>query len=139
MCLIMGGSKAARRRRVKKALELATAGMTIPEISARLIKEGHAASERTVGKDLRGVEAQEYLDELIRKQLTDITIEKDSNLRMKYRGQIIMRLLPAKVEQKVQGEVITYDVKDLLDSMPNSPVPQTPEEKKEAATLEANL
>ncbi|KKL49447.1 hypothetical protein LCGC14_2315380 [marine sediment metagenome] len=103
----MGGSKAARLRRVKKALELATAGMTIPEISARLIKEGHAASPRTIAKDLNGVEAQAYLDELIRKQLTDITIEEDSNLRMKYRGQLIMRLLPSKVEQKVQGEVIT--------------------------------
>ena len=113
----MGGSKAARLRRVKKALELATAGMTIPEISARLIKEGHAASPRTIAKDLNGVEAQAYLDELIRKQLTDITIEEDSNLRMKYRGQLIMRLLPSKVEQKVQGEVITYDVKELVDDM----------------------
>ena len=136
----MGGSKAARKRRVKRVLELSTSGMTIPQISAALKKEGiHAFSERTVWDDLNSVEAKEYLDELIRKQLSDITIEKSSNLRMKYRGQIIMRLLPAKVEQKVQGELITYNVKDLLDSMPNSIVVQTPEEKKEAATLEANL
>ena len=136
MCMIMGGSKTARLLRVKKALELLTAGMTIPEISARLIKEGYAASERTIAKDLNGVEAKEYLDELIRKQLTDITIEKDSNLRMKYRGQLIMRLLPNKVEQKVQSEVITYDVENLLDRMLESDAEKDLTEKKEADILE---
>ena len=112
----MGGSKAARKRRVKRVLELSTSGMTIPQISAALKKEGiHAFSERTVWDDLNSVEAQEYLDELIRKQLSDITIEKSSNLRMKYRGQLIMRLLPSKVEQKVEGEIITQDLGDILD------------------------
>ncbi len=104
--------------------------MTIPDISAQLIKEGHAASKRTIAKDLSGVEAQAYLDELMRKQLMDISVEQDSNLRMKYRGQIIMRLLPAKVEQKVQGELVTFDVKELVDDMLAK--------EKENAALEKN-
>ncbi len=133
----MGGSKIARARRVKRVLELATAGMTIPDISALLIKQGHAASERTVHKDLNGVEAKEYLDELIRKQLTDITTEPNSNLRMKYRGQLIMRLLPSKVEQKVEGDIITYNVESLLDRMLESDADKVL--KKEAAVLEENL
>lgn len=135
----MGGSSAARKRRVKRVLELSTSGMTIPLISAALKKEGiHAFSERTVWDDLNSVEAQEYLDELIRKQLIDITIEKSSNLRMKYRGQLIMRLLPSKVEQKVEGEVITYNVETLLDRMLKSDA-EALEAKKEAAVLEENL
>ncbi len=45
----MGGSKAARKRRVKRVLELSTSGMTIPQISAALKKEGiHAFREPTV-------------------------------------------------------------------------------------------
>lgn len=134
----MGGSSAARKRRVKRVLELSTSGMTIPQISAALKKEGiHAFSERTVWADLNSVEAKEYLDELIRKQLTDITTEKDSNLRMKYRGQLIMRLLPSKVEQKVEGDIITYNVESLLDRMLESDADKVL--KKEAAVLEENL
>lgn len=112
----MGGSKAARARRVRRVLELSTAGMIISEISSKMIAEGYAASVRTVKKDLHSIEAKAYLEEILRKQLTDITIA-DIELRLKYRGKLLDKLLPSKIEQKVEGQVHTYDVESLLDKM----------------------
>lgn len=110
----MGGSKAQRKRRLRRVLELSTSGMTIPDISTLMKQEGYAASERTIWNDLNSVEAQDYLEEILRKQLTDITIA-DIGLRLKYRGKLLDKLLPSKIEQKVEGEVRTYDVEALLD------------------------
>lgn len=107
----MGGSKAQRKRRVRRVLELSTTGMTIPDISAMMKKEGFKASERTVWGDLNSVEAKDYLEEILRKQLTDITIA-DIELRLKYRGKLLDKLMPSKIEQKIDAQ--TYDVEALL-------------------------
>jgi len=90
--------------------------MTIPDISDMMKEEGFKASERTVWNDLNSTEAKDYLEEILRKQLTDITIA-DIGLRLKYRGKLLDKLLPSKIEQKVEGEVRTYDVESLLDRM----------------------
>jgi len=123
----MTGSKAARARRLRRVLELSTAGFTIPDISAKMKEEGYAASERTVWSVLNSIEAKDYMEEILRKQLTDITIA-DIELRLKYRGKLLDKLLPSKIEQKVEGEVRTYDVDSLLEGMI----------KKEDETLEKN-
>jgi len=101
---------------VRRVLELSTAGMTIPDISDMMKQEGFAASERTVWSDLNSIEAKDYLEEILRKQLTDITIA-DIALRLQYRGKLLDKLLPSKIEQKVEGEVHTYDVDSLLSKM----------------------
>ena len=124
----MGGSKAARKRRVRRVLELSTSGMTIPDISEMMKDEGFAASERTVWSDLNSIEAQEYTEEILRKQLTDIILAP-IGLRLQYRGKLLDKLLPSKIEQKVEGEVRTYDVESLLDGLI----------KKEDEVLEKNL
>jgi len=98
----MGGSKAQRKRRVRRVLELSTAGMTIPDISDMMKDEGFAASERTVWNDLNSVEAKDYLAEILRKQLTDITIA-DIGLRLKFRGKLLDNLMPKKIEQKLDA------------------------------------
>ena len=103
----MGGSKAQRARRVRRVLELSTAGMTIPEISERMKSENFAASERTVWNDLNSLEAQQYQDEILRKQLTDITIAP-IGLRLKYRGLLLNRMMPQKIESKAE---VTYEDK----------------------------
>lgn len=113
----MGGSKAKRKIRVTRALELMSSGLTIGEISKMMIYEGYAASERTIWSDLNGVEAKEYLGELIRKQLADIAIEPDSNIRMKYRDKLLDKMMPSKIVQKVERKVVTYDVEGLLKRM----------------------
>jgi len=112
----MGGSKAQRKRRVRRVLELSTSGMTIPDISALMKTEGFAASERTVWSDLNSIEAKDYLAEILRKQLTDISLAP-INLRLQYRGKLLDKLMPSKIEQKVEGEVRTYDVESLLDEV----------------------
>ena len=99
----MGGSKAQRNRRARRVLELTTAGMTIPDISEMMKSEGFAASERTVWRDLNSVEAKDYQDEILRKQLTDITLA-DIGLRLKYRDKLLDKLMPQKIEQKISGE-----------------------------------
>ena len=101
---------------MRRVLELSTSGMTIPDISTMMKGEGYAASEHTVFNDLHSVEAEDYLEEILRKQLTDITIA-DISLRLKYRGQLLNKLLPSKIEQKVEGEIRTYDVESILDRM----------------------
>jgi len=98
------GSKAQRKRRLRRVLELSTAGMTIPDISTQMKTEGFAASERTVWTDLNSIEAKDYQAEILRKQLTDITIA-DIKTRLKYRGKLLDKLMPSKVEQKVQGDL----------------------------------
>ena len=89
---------------MRRVLELSTAGMTIPDISAKMKLEGFAASERTVWNDLHSVEVKAYQEEILRKQLTDITIA-DISLRLKYRDKILDKLLPKKIEQKVSGDL----------------------------------
>lgn len=100
----MGGSKAARARRLRRVLELSTAGMTIPDISAKMKQEDFKASERTVWNDLHSIEAKDYQEEILRKQLVDITIA-DVEVRLKYRDKLLDKLMPRKIEQKVTSEV----------------------------------
>jgi len=100
----MGGSRAARKRRVRRVLELSTAGMTIPDISAKMKQEGFAASERTVWNDQHSIEAKDYQEEILRKQLVDITIA-DTEVRLKYRDKLLDKLMPRKIEQKLTGAV----------------------------------
>ncbi len=107
-------SKTQRKRRVRRVLELSTSGMTIPDISVMMKGEGFKASERTVWSDLNGIDAKDYQAEILRKQLTDITIA-DIRLRLKYRGKLLDKLMPSKVEQKIEGDIHTYDVEALLD------------------------
>lgn len=123
----MGGRESQKKRRVRRVLELSSAGATIPDISALMKKEGFKASERTVWSDLNSIEAKQYTEEILRKQLSDITIANIS-LRLKYRGKLLDKLLPSKIEQKVEGEVRTYDVPSLLDELL----------EKEAEMLEKN-
>lgn len=104
----MGGSKAQRKRRLRRVLELATAGMTIPEISVKMKGEGFAASERTVWSALHSIEAKDYQEEILRKQLTDITIA-DIDLRLKYRDKLLDKIMPQKIETKAE---VTVDKKE---------------------------
>ncbi len=87
---------------MRRVLELSTSGMTIPDISTMMKGEGYAASEHTVFNDLHSVEAEDYLAEILRKQLTDITIAK-IGLRLKYRGKLLDNLMPKKIEQKLEA------------------------------------
>ena len=59
--------------RQRRALELCCKGLTIPQIAAQLTAEGYKVSQHTVWKDRLSKIAQDFTEELLRKQLADIT------------------------------------------------------------------
>jgi len=90
----------SRRRRV---IELRCLGLTIPQIRDKLAEEGWKASEHTVWNDLHSEDVTEFIEELIRRQLADITLAEEPSLKMKYRDLLLDKLMPKRSE--VKGEV----------------------------------
>jgi orotate phosphoribosyltransferase-like protein len=90
--------------RLARALELKTRGLTYAEISQRMAEEGYwHVSLRTINRLLNSLEAQTYVEELKRLQLRDITIA-EIPLRLKYRDRLLDKMMPRKVEQKIEGQ-----------------------------------
>lgn len=91
--------------RLARALELKIRGLTYAEISKRMTEEGYnKVSLRTINRLLNSLEAQNYVEELKRLQLRDITIA-EIPLRLKYRDKLLDKLMPRKVEQRVSGDL----------------------------------
>ena len=96
---------AARRQRV---FELKCRGFSVAHICKKLAEEGYSCSENTIYNDLHSDAAGEFLDELIRQQLVDITVARQEHpvAAMKYRDLLIERLLPHNhVENSVKVDV----------------------------------
>ena len=89
-----------RRRRV---FELRVIGLTIPQIQQKMTEEDFKVSERTIWQDLRSDDVKEFTDELMRRQLADITLSDNISVRLNYRDRLLDKLLPKKVESK--GEI----------------------------------
>jgi hypothetical protein len=101
----MSAKRTGRRQRV---LELTALGMSIPEISETLGKEGYRYhGERTVWSDQNSDEAKEFVKELQRRQLRDIA-QADLPVKLKWRAHLLDKLMPQKIEQKTEQ---TLDVK----------------------------
>lgn len=68
-------------------------------------EEGFSTSKRTVWADLHSATAEEFIEELKRRQLADIALAGDNyEIRLKYRDLLLDKLMPRKVEQKNTGE-----------------------------------
>ena len=88
-----------RRRRI---IELRCLGFTIPQITQKLNDEGGKVSEITVWRDLHSTTVEDYIEELKRKQLADITLcEDDYATRLKYRDLLLDKLMPRS--QRIEG------------------------------------
>jgi hypothetical protein len=102
----MGGKndlkRATRRQRI---FELRVLGLTIPQISETLKNEGYriGTSEHTVYDDLHSGEAKEFVEELLRRQLANIAVEENRTMKLKYYDRLLDKLMPQKVESKVEG------------------------------------
>lgn len=84
-----------QQQRRKRTLELRCNGLTIPMINQKLHEEKFQSSEHTVFDDLHSETAEEFLEELKRQQLADITrAQTDYKTRLQYRGQMIEILTP---------------------------------------------
>lgn len=86
--------KASRRRKV---IQLKADGLLIEDIAKQL-----GVSEKTVDRDLSSQDAQQFTNELVRQQILDI---KKARLptRLSYRSDLLEKLLPKKMEQKIEG------------------------------------
>jgi FixJ family two-component response regulator len=86
--------KTARRRQV---MELKAQGKIITDIAKQL-----DVSEKTVDRDLKSQDYQKFIDELVRRQIVDIEASKPL-IRLNYRSDLLDKLLPKKMEQKIEG------------------------------------
>lgn len=120
------GWRAWRIQRLLRILELKALGLTDQEVAGKM-----PISRATVSRELNSPQAIEIgrilrkraegmVWPLIEKQLRQI--EGDPTLkpaqRLIYRGQLISiltSLVPKQIEQKIEGEIRTYDVEALLD------------------------
>jgi IS30 family transposase len=96
--------KKARRRKV---IELKGTGKTIAEISQEL-----GVSDTTIDRDLKSQDTQAFLDELVRQQIIDLQQAK-LPMRLHFRSDLLDKLLPKKMEQKIEGgETVRFEIVD---------------------------
>ena len=86
-----------KRIRRRKVFELLGEGKTIDEIAAAL-----GVSNSTVDRDLKSADLSALTDELVRRQIADIESAK-LPMRLSFRGDLLAKLLPKKMEQKIEG------------------------------------
>ncbi len=112
--------KTARRRKV---IELKAQGKTIAVIAKEL-----NVSEKTIDRDLKSQDVQAFIDELVRRQIVDIESSKPAT-RLHFRSDLLDKLLPKKLEQKIEGgESWTVEIVD------NSKEPQIETEAPSSTT-----
>jgi IS30 family transposase len=90
------GLKQVKRR--IKLIRLRCTGLTEAQIAEEL-----GVSERTVRRDLKSAQAQEFVEELKRRQLLDIEETRDPVTRLKYRDMLLNKLIPKQVNNKIEG------------------------------------
>jgi len=122
------GWKAWRIKRLLQILELKAQGLTDKQVAEKM-----PISQSTVSRELNSPQAAEIgrslrrrvagmVWALVERQLNQI--EEDIAIKpaqkLIYRGQLISiltSLVPKQIEQKIEGEIRTYDVESLLDRM----------------------
>ena len=100
-------SKLKQIKRQQRVLELRCKGLTIPEITKKLHEEQWKCGEHTVWKDLHSKTAEDFIEELKRQQLADITqCGKDYKTRLQYRADMLDKLLPKRTELHAEGQLV---------------------------------
>lgn len=108
--------KVPRRRKV---IRLKAQGKTIETIASEL-----DVSEKTIDRDLKSQDIQAFIDELIRQQILDILRAK-LPLRLSFRSDLLDKLLPKKIEQKIEGGE-SYRI-EIIDNSKTNSVQASPE------------
>ena len=89
-------TKTVRRHRV---IQLKASGKRIQDIATEL-----GVSEKTVDRDLKSQDVHAFLDELVTQQIIDIN-QGDLSTRLNYRSDLLDKLLPKRMGDKVEVNV----------------------------------
>ena len=107
---------------IQRIVNLWGIGASAEETVKALQDEDVKISLHAVYNIRRGLTAQQMIDELQREQQRDIAKCDDSALKMKYRDLLLAKLIPQKVEQKIEGgESFRVEIVD------NSKDPEVPD------------
>lgn len=112
----MTNSRLKQTVRRQRVIGLRCVGLTQAQICEKLREEGFRTSERTVWADLHSATAEDFIEELKRRQLADIALAGDDyEIRLKYRDLLLDKIMPRKVEQKTESKiaVVVDDGKDV--------------------------
>ena len=102
-----------QRKRLLEIMRLRAKGWTQEDIATEL-----RVNRRTIIRAFQSPFAQEFVNELIQRQLFDIehSTGEDYRNRLKYRNLLIGALLPRKIESSVEGgtsfEIVITDTLD---------------------------
>ena len=111
-----------------RIIELKCRGLTDAQVSTRMKEENyHKISEATIQRfwsKLKKESHDKLVEELIRQQLLDISIEDDRGKKMKYRDRILEKLMPRRIEQQIEGatgvRIVIEDGNPQLEAPPRA-------------------
>jgi hypothetical protein len=106
--------------RIRRTIELRAHGYSYPKIHGAMRLEGYKTSEMTIRRDLQTDEAHAFRDELLRRQLEDITVAEDVEVRLKWRAHILDKLFPSisyagRISQEIEEESVRQEDAGLRD------------------------
>ena len=111
---------------IQRIVNLWGIGATAEETVKALKDEGVKISVHCVYNIRHGFTAQEIIDELMREQRRDIAKSENPSVRMKYRDLMLAKLMPQKIEQKLEGgDSFRVEIVDNTKTNPVSPSPET--------------
>lgn len=92
-----------RLPRIHRTIELRALGYTYAKIALKLKEEGFKTTcENTVKLDLKTNIAEEFRQELLRKQLEDIENRKNEALRLKWRANLLELMFPKQYKTSME-------------------------------------
>jgi len=89
---------------IQRIVNLWGIGASAEETVKALQDENVEISLHAVYNIRKGLTAQQMIDELQREQQRDIAKCETPALKMKYRDLLLAKLIPQRVEQKIEGE-----------------------------------
>jgi hypothetical protein len=98
---------------IQRIVSLWGRGASAEETVKALQAVGVKISLQAVYNIRHGLTAQQMIDELQREQQRDIDQCESPALKMRYRDLLLAKLIPQKVEQKIEGgETIRFEIID---------------------------
>lgn len=111
--------KTIKTKRRIRVVECWAMGLTLVETVKVMRDGGFRISTATAHRDRHSTTAQEYVDELIRRQLRDIALA-ELEQKLNYRDKLLGKLVPQKIEAFQRTEIeqhVTIDATEDEDEI----------------------